>query len=45
MKKVILIVTVLLSVSMISSCVRSSKTCKRNQKKVKALRKSGALKM
>ena len=46
MRKLTIITAVLLGLTMFStSCVRSSKTCKKNQKKVKSLRKSGALKM
>lgn len=45
MKKITLILSALILIGLGSSCVRSSKTCKKNQKKVKSLRKSGALKM
>jgi len=46
MKKITTIIAMALAVGFLStSCVRSSKSCKKNQKKVKSLRKSGALKM
>jgi len=48
MKKITLIMTILFSISIIgvtTSCVKASKTCKKNKRKVKSLRKSGALNM
>ena len=46
MKKITTIIALTLAFGLtISSCTTSSKSCKKNQKKVKSMRKSGALKM
>lgn len=45
MKKVLFMISIVLLAGMGSSCVRTSKRCKKNSKKVKSLRKSGALQM